>query len=302
MLRILIVANYNTGYFAPFVVDQTNALKKKHITIDFFGIVGKGIIGYLKNLPALKKKITSFKPDIIHAHYGLSGLLSNLQFRIPVVTTYHGCDINRANFRVLSSIPLIFSAYNIFVSEKQQRNVRWIAKKHTILPCGIDLDFFKPLDKIESQRRLGWTLNKKYVLFSSAFSRPEKNSKLAHKAIKLLPGYELIELKGYSRDYVLLLMSACDVGLLTSVREVSPMFIKEMMACGKPIVSTDVGDVKSLIEGTPGCSIVPLDASAIAHAIKKAIACSSVSYPASSLALMDNDAVAAKLISIYRKI
>ena len=35
-----------------------------------------------------------FKPDIIHAHYGLSGLLANLQRSIPVVTTYHGSDIN----------------------------------------------------------------------------------------------------------------------------------------------------------------------------------------------------------------
>lgn len=59
----------------------------------WIGLQGKGINGYFKNLSA-QKKIKEFHPDIIHAHYGLSGLFANLQRKVPVVTTYHGSDIN----------------------------------------------------------------------------------------------------------------------------------------------------------------------------------------------------------------
>ena len=72
------------------------------------------------DLRELRKKIKSFKPDIIHAHYGLSGLLANLQRSVPVVTTYHGSDINLPKVLRLSKIAMRLSAWNIFVS---QRNV-----------------------------------------------------------------------------------------------------------------------------------------------------------------------------------
>jgi glycosyltransferase involved in cell wall biosynthesis len=78
---------------------------------------------------------------------------------------------------------------------------------------------------------------------------------LAIKAVRLLPEVRLIELKGYSREEVALLMNAVDVCLMTSFTEGSPQFIKEAMACNCPIVSVDVGDVKYITEGIDGCFI-----------------------------------------------
>ena len=82
-----------------------------------------------------------------------------------------------------------------------------------------------------------------------------KNYTLAQKAVALVNGCQLIELKGYNRTQVNLLMNACDCLLMTSEREASPMVIKEAMLCGCPIVSVDVGDVKDMISGTDGCFI-----------------------------------------------
>ena len=93
-MKILIVASYNKGRFAPFILEQAEALKCQSCDIKYFGLQGKGVQGYLKNLPLLKKEIQTFNPDVVHAHYGLSWLFANLQRRIPVVTTYHGSDIN----------------------------------------------------------------------------------------------------------------------------------------------------------------------------------------------------------------
>ena len=57
MMKILIVASYNKNRFAPFIVEQADALKKQQCEIAWFGLQGKGLMGYLKNLSALKKKI-----------------------------------------------------------------------------------------------------------------------------------------------------------------------------------------------------------------------------------------------------
>ena len=87
---------------------------------------------------------------------------------------------------------------------------------------------------------MGLDNKKKYVLFAGAFDNTVKNAPLAQEVVSLLPGVELIELKGYSRHQVALLMQAVDCFLMTSHSEGSPQVIKEALACSCPIVSVDV--------------------------------------------------------------
>ena len=117
-MRILIVASDKQGRFAPFIEEQMTALEARGIEVLRYGITGKGIIGYLRELPALRHMIRSVRPDLIHAHYGLSGLLSNLQRLVPVITTYHGSDINVPSILCFSKIAMRLSAHNIFVSKR----------------------------------------------------------------------------------------------------------------------------------------------------------------------------------------
>ena len=255
-MKVLIVASYNKNRFAPFIQEQADALAKVGCEIGYFGIRGKGVSGYLKQLPELKRKIKEFQPDIIHAHYGLSGLLANLQRRIPVVTTYHGSDINNTKARRFSKIAMKMSAYNVFVSQKTL-DLAKPKRNFVLLPCGINLEDYPVIDKLEARIQMGLDAQKKYVLFAGAFDNAVKNAPLAQQAVALLPDVELLELKGYSRQQVALLMQAVDCFLMTSHTEGSPQVIKEAMACGCPIVSVDVGDVKERIEGLGGCWIVP---------------------------------------------
>ena len=117
-MKILIVASDKNGRFAPFIEEQMTALEARGIEVLRYGITGKGIIGYLRELPALRHAIHQHRPDIIHAHYGLSGLLSNLQRLVPVITTYHGSDINVPSILRFSKIAMHLSAHNIFVSKR----------------------------------------------------------------------------------------------------------------------------------------------------------------------------------------
>lgn len=255
-MRILIVGSFNRNRFAPFIQEQAEALQAAGCEMAFFGLQGKGLQGYLKNLPAIKRKIKAFHPDVVHAHYGLSGLLANLQRQVPVVTTYHGSDINESKILPFSKLSIRLSAWNIFVSRKTM-DIAQPKKRFSLLPCGINLADLQLTEKMEARRRMNLDASKKYVLFAGAFDNAVKNAPLAQNAVALLQddGVELLELKGYSRDEVTLLMCAADVFLMTSVSEGSPQVIKEALACGCPIVSVDVGDVKERVNGLKGCYV-----------------------------------------------
>lgn len=272
-MKVLIVANHNTGRFSPFVVEQVESLRKAGVEIDYFGIVGKGAWGYLRNLPALQRKIKEWKPDIVHAHYGLSGLLATLQNRVPVVVTYHGSDIHGGGLILkLSQICMKRAAYNIFVSEKLRQRANYTKKNLQVLPCGVNIEEFVPMGKDEARIKLGWGMKKNYVLFAGAFDNVVKNAPLAKEATDMLNGAELMELKGYTRRQVCLAMNACDCLLMTSHNEGSPQVIKEAMACNTPVVSVRVGDVEDVVKGTIGCHIADYDAVDIANKLIAAFA------------------------------
>ena len=268
-MKILIVASHNSGKFSPFIVEQVAALGRLGVEFEYFGIEGKGLRGYLKNLNSLKKKVEDFRPDLVHAHYGLSGLLAVMQRKRPVVVTYHGSDIHEGGItRMLSKMAMRFAKYNIFVTSRLQR-LSGQSKRAAVIECGVDDDVFRPVDKGKARESLGWSSSRRYVVFAGAFDRDVKNPSLAKRAVSELKDCELIELKGYTRDQVNLLFNAADCLLMTSRNEGSPQVIKEAMMCGLPIVSVDVGDVKDVIGATQGCRITSYSPSEIAEAIEE---------------------------------
>ena len=179
-MKILILTSCNTVEYSnqyTFVKEQADALYALGFIIDYFGIRGRGAIGYLSNLSQLLKKIKNYKPDIIHAHNGLSGLLANLQRRVSVITTYHGSDINNTKVLPFSRICIMLSAHNIFVSEKSRKKSS-SKYKNSLIPCGVDINLFYPMDKQQSRKTLGFDIDKKIVLFAGSFHRSVKNSRL----------------------------------------------------------------------------------------------------------------------------
>lgn len=304
-MKILVVARYKEHGFAPFVTEQVAALEKAGVECCFFPVRSKGITGYLKQLPGLRRVIKEFKPDIVHAHYGLCGLLANLQRRVSVVTTYHGSDINEKNVLWLSKIAMLLSAYNVFVSQKNIVIAK-PKKNFALIPCGINLEDYPIVEKAKARQQMGLDSDKKYILFAGAFDNKVKNAPLAKEAIACLndENVQLLELKGYSRPQVALLMQAVDAFLMTSVTEGSPQVIKEALACGCPIVSVDVGDVKERIERVDGCFIANRDADDLANCLKKAIAFDKRTNGKDAIMCdgLINDAVASQLKDIYAKI
>ncbi len=265
-MRILFVCSGNHNQLSPFIQEQADAVTKLGVVVDFYLIEGKGIFGYLSNYKLLRRKILEINPDIVHAHFGLSGFLSCLQRIKPVVVTFHGSDINVRRNRQFSRVAYLLAKKSIFVTESMARVIN--VRVPIVIPCGVDIDTFFPIPQSDAKGSLGMDKDKQYILFPSRKENLIKNYLLAKEAFDLIDGKtELIELVGYSRNQVNLLLNAVDCLIMTSFSEGSPQTIKEAMACNCPIVSTNVGDVAKQIEGVSNTFICDFNPHEIADAL-----------------------------------
>lgn len=300
-LKVLIICGGNYGSIDPFITERVDALRLLGVEFAYFLVKGNGVMGYLKNFPHLRRKIREFNPNLVHAHYGLSGLLAVLQQKVPVVITFHGSDINHGKHRPLSRLAHFLSRKSIFVTSKLAHTIQ--ARNPMVIPCGVNFDGFYTMLKEEVRQKLGWDLHKKYILFSGSFQNKVKNYPLAQAAIELLgPDIELIELKGLNREQVCQYLNAVDCALMTSFTEGSPQFIKEAMACNCPIVTTDVGSVKEIIKDTEGCFISNFEPEVLASKISQAFDFGRRTEGRLKIQEYDNRIIASKIHNLYQEL
>ena len=309
-MKVLIVCsrrNYAsfTDYMAPFIYEQAKAVQALGVECKFI-LVNSGRRGYLHAARDIKKAVWSYHPDIVHAHYGLCGAIANLQRKVPVITTFHGSDINESFLRLISLLTIALSKASIVVSEQLKKKAL-IQKNIHVIPCGIDAGLLVPMEKQEARSLLGWDMDKKYILFSKEFFNKAKNYPLAKAAVDQYNSStgsdaELLEFIGYSREQVLWLYNAVDCILMTSINEGSPQFIKEAMACNCPIVSVDVGDVKQVISGTDGCYIAERDPSDIAGKLDLAINHGKTNGRDKVLRIYESVVLARKVLNLYKEV
>jgi teichuronic acid biosynthesis glycosyltransferase TuaC len=308
-MKIIVVCSYrsfsaHSDYVSPFIWEQVNELSKSGCKFVYVLAKGGGLKAYIQCLIDLKRQIKEFAPDLIHAHGGLCGFVANMQRSIPVVSTYHGSDVNKLRIRLISKISFYRSVFNIFVADALSEKMKsGKVVPSAVIPCGVNFDQFFPIeDKQSCRTKMGLDSNKHYVLFSKMFYDPIKNYPLAKSAVELLPDTELIEFIGYTREEACLLMNACDAAILTSISEGSPQFIKEAMACNCPIVSVDVGDVKKVIDGTYNCYITPYDKGAISEKLKMIFENDARTNGRVQISRFNNQDICISILNVYTRI
>jgi glycosyltransferase involved in cell wall biosynthesis len=273
-MKILFVCSGNSeGEPKTIVKNQGHSLAKLGIEIEYFTINDKGVYGYLQNRKKLKILLGLKKFNIIHAHYSLSGFISSLAGAKPIVVSLMGSDVYSI-FPWNKLIKLFYWFYWDAVIVKSQEMKNQINLQNcTVIPNGVDITKFKPEDRTQAKIKLGFSLNKKYILFLSDPNRREKNYLLAKQAVDKLnePQVELLIVNGIENDLIPQYLNAGDVLLLTSIWEGSVNVVKEAMACNISVVSTDVGDVSHNLRNLSGYYITSFDKDDIANKLNLAL-------------------------------
>lgn len=258
-----------------FIEQQVAGLRLAGVEVDVLVIdrSGRGMQVYFQMDGPVRERLESFRPDLIHVMYGgiMAQRIVDKPWGVPVVVTFHGSDLLGEN---LSGYwRKLISHYGIHCSQRAARKADGIVTvsrllrdelpedvdraKVRIIPCGIDLNRFKPMDPVECRSQLGWPEGVVHILFPSSSGDPVKQPDLALAAVTRLQQFgvpaQIHFMSGIPNDQVPAWFNASNCLLLTSLHEGSPTVVKEALACNVPVVSVNVGDVADRIEGIDGC-------------------------------------------------
>ena len=204
-MRILEVSRYKSNFAdhqLPFVTEQGEAIARElrnrvnseelivksgePSAVEYFLVKGN----YIKAVGALKAKIREFQPDIVHAHFRLSAITAELQSLVPVVTTFHNGETLNWHVNLMSSLMSLRAKHVIYVAQHIRDLLYFKAKHYSIIPCGVPMEQMVITPKEDARKQLGWSPNKKYILFGGAFENKRKNYALLKDAVaKLSPFY-----------------------------------------------------------------------------------------------------------------
>ena len=274
-MRVLIVTNMFPTPAEPawgsFVKEQIDDLRDLGLDVDQVVFHGhERTMEYARAIPAVRRALRAGSYDVVHAHYGLSGAVAALaRPRGPLVTTFHGSDYDGPAWQRWVSTAVARRSAVIVVSESGRR--RLSAPDAVVIPMGVNTRLFTPVDRIEARRSLGWEETGRYALLAGARLDPVKGAALFDAAVARVFELKGLTLEGLTREGAALALNAADVLVVASVREGSPLTVRESLACKTPVVAVAVGDVPAVLAGLPGCAVVPRDPSALAEAIGAAL-------------------------------
>ncbi|MCB8919905.1 MAG: glycosyltransferase family 4 protein [Ardenticatenaceae bacterium] len=302
----------------PFLVAQAASLQAAGVEVTRFTFRGyRNPLNYGQAWLRLRRTHSLAQYDVVHAQFGQCGLLG-LPVRRPLVVTYHGSDLQgdvaadgrytrpgRVMQRVSQFVARQATA-NIVVSEHLRAFLPPTRRPAAVIPCGVDLNLFRPLPKAEARARLGLPAGARLVLFAANPSRPVKRYALAQAAVDALPASDravLVTVGDAPYDQMPIYMNACDVLLLTSSHEGSPTVVKEALACNLPVVAVPVGDVRQLLAAVAGCIVCADDAVAtIAAGLHQVLQDGPAVAGREHVQQLDEAVIARRIIAVYESV
>ena len=234
--------------------------------------------------------------DLIHSHYWLSGSLGEMareSWQRPHIITFHtlGAVKNSTGVRETEPPLRIATEKNLAATcervlsttakDKVQlvRLYDAVADKIGVVPCGVDLNLFRPLDTAAARHRLGFAPDHPIVLFVGRFDSVKGIDRLvtAMTYLRRRDSLRLVlvggdglaspatrRLQKQARDLGLQdtvmfagrivqdrlppYYSAADVLVVPSLYESFGLVGLEALACGTPVVATPVGAMESILQ------------------------------------------------------
>ena len=252
------------------------------------------------------RNLRDFSPDLLHVHVltrlGFIALFYKLFTRTPYVITEHWSryfpqndsfkgllrkDMTRHVVHYASAVVAVSEKLKKAMIDKNLYNLDF-----RVIPNPVDMDKFNIADEAQEQKPL-----KKTIIHISCFEDKSKNISGLLKVIKQLSlkrndfecflvgeGPDRIEMKKLAQDLELLdkfvffsglkeqnglveLIRKADFLVLSSYYETFGSVVIESLACGVPVLATDVGIVSEVLDERNGMIIPPGDKKALEAAI-----------------------------------
>jgi teichuronic acid biosynthesis glycosyltransferase TuaC len=263
----------------------------------------------------LRKETINSQVKVVHAMWGATTSLVTILFSAkPVVISLCGSDLlhsgnlNRYLSSLLSQISGIF-ADRIIVKSLQMYDCLWNInrKKCTIIPNGVDMEIFYPIDKNVARSKLSWSDTDFIILFFAGGKGSEiKDPKLAQAVVsyvqKKISNVKMIKVENVPHEFLNYYYNAADALLLTSIHEGSNNSLKEALCCNIPIVSVDCGDTKERLNGVDQCHIIDNRVpEAIGDKLIEVLEINKRSNGRDHIRSLSLENVARKIIEVYKK-
>lgn len=315
-LRVLhVIPGEPTGGTMIFAKRQVAALERAGTTGETFYLGSRTDPSVLaRDGLRIRRLARSFRPHIIHAHYGtVTAALCACVRPAPLVISFRGSDLNpvyvggrvRARLARLLSQCAALRATRIICMSTSLREQLWSRRTRVaVIPDGIDLDTFRPRPRDEVRRELGWALEDRVVVFNVGNNPQTKRLDLAEAAFAraraVRADLHLRLINGNEPPLrVAKLLNAADCLMVTSDHEGSPNIVKEALACDLPVVSVDVGDVAERLAGVTPSRVAERSARALAEALLEVVGQDARCNGVAAVRELSLDHIANRVLAVY---
>jgi D-inositol-3-phosphate glycosyltransferase len=274
------------------------------------------LFGFFREMERVRRR-EGAAYDLIHSHYWLSGqvgIQARQAWGVPHITTFHTLGAvknllcssgSEPEVRMSVERDLVAATDRVLVTSGREREnlLRLYGAepaRTAVVPCGVDFDLFRPLDRAAARRRIGGGGTERIVLYVGRLAAEKGLDRLLRAMARLMhvADLRLIVVGGDGeRDAAVRQMkemsgacgiadrvvfrgrveqkelpwyySAADLLALPSSYESFGMVALEALACGTPVAATRVGAMVELLRDAPnGCLAQDLRPSALADAIE----------------------------------
>jgi teichuronic acid biosynthesis glycosyltransferase TuaC len=314
-LRVLAVTNLwpeGGSFRGAFVDEQVRALRRLGHEVDVEVVAqSRGKADYLLAGPRVRRRVAAGRYQVVHVHYGLTGLAARFAGPVPRVISLYGSDVNSPRQWRLTRLGWGGCAARIYVSRRLARAAG--DPDGEVIPNGVDFSVFRPVERAAARAGLGIGAHEPVVLFGALPTNPVKGYEVYQAVLAALrergiPARELVlSAPGQPTAALVTKYSAADVLLFTSRAgtEGSPTVVKEAAAVGLPVVSVDVGDVAEILDGVRPSAVVPFTPDLVAQLADRTaqvLAAGARSTGRERLAWLDSAAVAQRVVEVYHRV
>jgi glycosyltransferase involved in cell wall biosynthesis len=295
------VNNFSPALMPDFVAGQVDDISPDLIHLHWIG----ASFMRLETLKKLKQPIVWTLHDSwpftggCHMPYGCIRYQETCGF-CPVLGSRHEKDLSRSvwqrKIRAWRGLNLTIVTPSRWLADCARSSSLFHDMRTEVIPNGLDLSIFKPIDKRLARDLLGLPRNKKFILFGGISSTSDPNKGFQF----LLPALRNLSTRKWQHDTELVvfgssspdnapdfgmksnylgrihgdlnlaqLYSAADLFVAPSMQENLPYTIMEAMACGTPCVAFNQGGISDLIDhDVTGYMAQPFDENDLAKGIE----------------------------------